>query len=168
VNRPLDIPRSARRRARTEERRALIYVVSVALVAAATTVSFGIASFSFLDITRKMPRGSDIHEPRAELKPVLSDVVPYAHDKTAPVPAEAKVLSTAVEPTLRASAPERPASISNGTTPSPSIAAEQRDQVFREFEMYNSQKVRMDGDNAASKGTDRSPEKRSSQTTPPP
>jgi hypothetical protein len=162
VNLPLGIRGSARSRARTEEPGltlgALIYVVSVALVAAATTVSFGIASFSFLD-TRKMPRGDDIRDRRTELKPLPSDVVPRSDEKAAPVPAEAKVSSMVVEETLRASAQQRPAAFWTGTMPTRPLPAEQRDQVFREFEMYNSQKVKMDGDKAASKGEDRSREK---------
>jgi hypothetical protein len=140
------MPLSARRRARTEEPRftlsTLIYVVSVALVATVVTVSFGIASFSFLDPTRKIPRGSSIGDRRAELKPVLSDVIAYTHKKAAPVPAAAKDPSTVVDVTLRASAPDGPTAFPTGTTPTLPIAAEQRDQVFREFEMYNSQKVK--------------------------
>jgi hypothetical protein len=149
---------------RTEEPRltlsALIHIVSLALVAAATIVSFGIASFSLLCAAKEMPGVSGIRDRRAELKPPLSDVVPYAHEKAAPVPAETKVPTAAVEATLRSSPPEGPAAFRTGTTPTPPIPAEQRDQVFREFEIYNSQKVKMNGDNAASKGADRSREKR--------
>jgi len=172
----------------TEEPRltlsALIYVVSLALVAAATIVSFGIAAFSFLDTSKEMPGGSGIRDRGAKLKPVLSGVVPYTHGNAAPIPAETKLPSPAPEATLRASPPYglaaydmQPPAVSGpgselpplgasdasatqdasrtGTTPTLPIPAEQRDQVFREFEMYNSQKVKMDGDNAASKGADR-------------
>lgn len=156
MNLPFGIRGSARSRPRTGEPRltlsALIYVVSVALVAAATTVSFGIASFSFLDTTKQMPRGSRISDRRAEPKPVLSDVVSHNHENAAPFPAEAKVSSTVVEATLRASAQERPAAFWTGTMLTRPIPAEQRERVFREFEMYNSQKVKMDEDKAASKG----------------
>jgi hypothetical protein len=144
------MPVSARSGVRTEEPRltlsALIYFVSVALVAAAVTVSFGIASFSFLDSTRKMPRGFGIGDRHAELKPVLSDVVASTPEEAVLVPAAAKEPSTVVEATLRSSAPEGLAAVRTGTTPPPPIAAEQRDQVFREFEMYNSQKVKQNAD----------------------
>jgi hypothetical protein len=178
---------------RTEEPRftlsALIYVVSFALFAAATIVSFSIASLSLLYTAKEMPEGSGIRDRRAELKPVLSDVVLYTHGNAAPVPAETRLPSPAAEATLRASPPAalaaydmQPLAVSGpgselpplgaseasvtedasrtGTTPTLPIPAEQRDRVFREFEMYNNQKVKMDGDNAASKGADRPREKR--------
>jgi hypothetical protein len=161
---------------RTEEQRltlsALIYVVSLALVAATTIVSFGFASFSLLYTAKEVPGGSGIRDRRAELKPALSGVVPYARGNEAPVPAETKSPNPAAEATLRSSPPEGLAAydvqpplgasevsatedVSRiGTAPTLPIPAEQREQVFREFEMYNSQKVKTDGDNAASRGAD--------------
>src|ERR1700730_554056 len=81
---------------------ALIYVISVALVAATTIVGFGIASFSFLDASKEMP-SSGIREWGVEVNPVLSGVVPYTHANAAPAPAEIKLPSPAVEADLRAS-----------------------------------------------------------------
>ena len=154
---------------RTEEPRhmlsALIYVISVALVAATTIVGFGIASFSFLDASKEMP-SSGIREWGVEVNPVLSGVVPYTHANSAAAPAEIKLPSPAVEADLRASprdhampyimqppevggsqpGSEQPgfgASAASatkdaslsGTIPKLPIPAAQRDQVFREFEM---------------------------------
>jgi hypothetical protein len=94
---------------RTEEPRntlsPLIYVISVTLVAAATIVSFGIASFSFLNTSNELA-SSGIRGWGVELKPVLSGVVPYTHANAALVPAESTLPSPAVEATLRASPPE--------------------------------------------------------------
>jgi hypothetical protein len=119
---------------RTEEPRltlgALIYVVFLALVAVATVVSFGIASFSLLYSAKEMPEGSAIRDRGAELKPALSRVIPYTPGNAVPVPAE-KLPTPASEGTLRASG--------IGTTPTVPIPAEQREQIFREFERYNSQ-----------------------------
>lgn len=154
---------------RTEEPRnalsPLIYVISVALIAAATIVSFGIASFSFLDTSKEMS-SSGIRDWGVELKPVLSGVVPYTHAYAALVPAETTLPSPAVEATRRASPPEsaaaynmQPPEVSgpqpgseqpglgaraanatedasrSGTMPTLPIPAAQCDQVFREFEM---------------------------------
>ncbi len=153
----------------TEEPRhmvsALIYVISVTLIAAATIVSFGIASFSFLNTSNEMP-SSGIRDWGVELKPVLSGVVPYTHANAATVPAETTFPTPAVEATLRASPPDgaaahnmQPPGVSgpqpgseqpglgtsaasatedasrSGTMPTLPIPAAQRDQVFREFEM---------------------------------
>ena len=94
---------------RTEEPRhtlsVLIYVISVALVAATTIVGFGIASFSLLYTSKEMP-SSGIRDWRVEVNPVLSGVVPYTHPNAAPAPAETTLPSPAVEAALRASLPE--------------------------------------------------------------
>jgi hypothetical protein len=135
---------------RTEEQRltlsALVYIVPLALVAAATIVSFGFASFSLLYTAKEMPGGSGIHHRRTEPKPALSGVVPHTHGNTAPLPTETELPNPAADATLR------PSPI--GTTPTRPIPAEQREQVFREFEMYSTQKVKTDGDNAASRRVD--------------
>lgn len=154
---------------RTEEPRhtlsVLIYVISVALVAATTIVGFGIASFSLLYTSKEM-RSSVIRDWGVEVKPVLSGVVPYTHANAASAPAETTLPSPAVEAALRASLPEgaaayimQPPEVSgpqpgseqpglgasgasatkdasrSGTMPTLPIPAAQRDQVFREFEM---------------------------------
>ena len=154
---------------RTEEPRnalsSLIYVISVTLVAAATIVSFGVASFSFLNTSNEMA-SSGIRDWGVELKPVLSGVVPSTHANAALVPAESPLPSPAAEATLRASPPVSAAPYNmqppgvggpqpgskqprlgtsaasatedasrSGTMPTLPIPAAQRDQVFREFEM---------------------------------
>jgi hypothetical protein len=94
---------------RTEEPRhtlsVLIYVISVALVAATTIVGFGIASFSLLYTSKEMP-SSVIRDWGVEVKLVLSGVVPYTHANAASAPAETTLPSPAVEAALRASLPE--------------------------------------------------------------
>jgi hypothetical protein len=143
----------------------LIYVISVALVAATTIVGFGIASFSFLYISKELP-SSGIRDWGVEVKPVLSGVVPYVHANAARAPAATTLPSPGVEAARRASPSEdatayimQPPDVSGlqpsseqrwfgtstvsatkevsrgGTMPTLPIPASQREQVFREFEM---------------------------------
>ena len=144
---------------------ALVYVISVAVVATMTIVGFGIASLSFLDASKEMP-SSGIRDWGVEVNRVLSGVVPDTHADAAPAPAETELPGPAVEAHLPASPPEQarsyimqPPEVSgsqpgseqpgfdasaanakrdasrSGTILKLPIPAAQRGQVFREFEM---------------------------------
>ena len=98
---------------RTEEGRTppstLLDLVSLGLVAAATVIIFGIASFSLLYTSEGMPRGSGIRDRGVEVKPVRSGVFPYTHANRPPLPAEAELPGPAAEATLSTSPPGSPA-----------------------------------------------------------
>jgi len=98
---------------RTEEPRAtpstLLDLVSLGLVAAATIIIFGIASFSLLYTSEGMPRGSAIRDRGVEVKPVRSGVFPYTHANRPQLPAEAELPGPAAEATLSTSPPGSPA-----------------------------------------------------------
>src|SRR2546421_8314196 len=77
---------------RTEEGRTplstLLDLVSLGLVAAATIIIFGIASFALLCTSEGMPRGSGIRDRGVEVKPARSGIFPYTHAYPAPLPGE--------------------------------------------------------------------------------
>jgi len=111
---------------RTEEPRhtlsAFIYVISVALVAAATIVSFGVASFSFLNTNEEAALRAFLPEGAAAYNMQPSEA-------SGPQPGSE-------QPGLGTSAASATEGASrNGTMPTLSIPDAQRDQVFREFEM---------------------------------
>jgi hypothetical protein len=87
----------------------LLDLVSLGLVAAATIIIFGIASFSLLYTGEGMPRGSGIRDRGVEVKPVRSGVFPYTRANRPPLPAETELPGPAAEATLSTSPPERPA-----------------------------------------------------------
>jgi hypothetical protein len=96
---------------RTEEPRATLstHLVALGLVAAATIIIFGIASFSLLYTSEGVPRGSGIRDRGVEVKPVRSGVFPYTHANRPPLPAEAELPGPAAEATLSTSPPGSPA-----------------------------------------------------------
>jgi hypothetical protein len=96
----------------------LLYLTTAGLVGAAIIICFGVASFSFLYNDKEMPEGSGLRNRDVEVRPTRSDAFLY---NAAPVPVE-----------------------TSSTVPPIPIPAEQRGQMFQEFESYH---TKLDGDN---------------------
>ena len=149
------------------------YLVSVGLVAAAIIIIFSIASFSLLHASIEMPGGSHIGGvfPHTHVVAAPAALTP-AETKLPSSAAKAALRSSptkgpAIDNDMRPPEASRsqPASerVSSGatevnathddsltgTSPMPSLPAEQRTRVFHEFEMYQKQKAKLEGDNAA-------------------
>ena len=96
----------------------LLYLTTAGLVGAAIIICFGVASFSFLYNDKETPEGSGLRNRDVEVRPTRSDAFLY---NAAPVAVEA-----------------------SSTVPPIPIPAEQRGQMFQEFESYH---TKLDGDN---------------------
>ena len=152
----------------------LFYLVSVGLVAAATIIIFSIASFSFLYTSIEMPGGSRIGDvfPQAHVvaapaalapaetklpssaakAPVRSSTIKGPATDNDTQPSEAPGTQPASHPVPSGGAIEASATQDDslsGTSPNSSLPAEQRARIFREFEMYQKQKTKPEGDNVA-------------------
>ena len=87
----------------------LLDLVSLGLVAAASIIIFGIASFALLYTSEGMSRGSGIRDRGVEVKPSHSGVFPYTHAYPPLLPEETELPGAAGEATLSTSPPGSPA-----------------------------------------------------------
>jgi hypothetical protein len=96
----------------------ILYLTTAGLLGAAIIICFGVASFSFLYNDKEMLEGSGLGNRDVEVRPMRSDAFLY---NAAPVAVE-----------------------TSSTMPPIPIPAQQRDQMFQEFESYH---TKFDGDN---------------------
>src|SRR5438309_309817 len=87
----------------------LLDLVSLGLVAAASIIIFGIASFALLYASDEMSRGSGIRDRGVEVKPAHSGVFPYTRAYPPPLPGETELPCPAGEATLSNFPPGIPA-----------------------------------------------------------
>jgi hypothetical protein len=87
----------------------LLDLVSLGLVAAASIIIFGIASFALLYTSEGMSRGFGIRDRGVEVKPADSGVFPYTRAYPPPLPEETELPGPAGEATLSTSPPGSPA-----------------------------------------------------------
>ena len=87
----------------------LLDLVSLGLVAAASIIIFGIASFALLYTSEGMSRGSGIRDRGVEVKPSHSGVFPYTRAYPPLLPEETELPGAAGETTLSTSPPGSPA-----------------------------------------------------------
>ena len=87
----------------------LLDLVSLGLVAAASIIIFGIASFALLYTSEGMSRGSGIRDRGVEVKPSHSGVFPYTRAYPPLLPEETELPGAAGEATLSTSPPGSPA-----------------------------------------------------------
>ena len=143
----------------------LAYLLSVGLVGAATIICFGVASFSFDNTDGDVMKSSGLRDRSVAASLTPSDAFSAPHDAAIvlpstrlPYPTEALPASPMQSAVTDKRSPEvsrvrvasEPWSIFNErsaakntalgqTVPMTSITAEQRDQLFREFEQYHTE-----------------------------